>query len=181
MANVRSSHMETDLDKVEEGDVNWRKMLKDFYGPPRWNRQERATSWPHRRGARFVCDTERCPTCGGSLRRGGFFSAFVACEKHPKDCVHQTFARPQARAADGRFKLRVRLTDGNSSRPLGEFSAVARSQMSRTRSCPPASNVRRTAAKTPFVARRSAARVLRMLELSRATVVWDKPVAETCP
>src|SRR2546423_1863099 len=32
--NVRfTSHMETDLDKVEEGDVNWRKMLKDFYGP----------------------------------------------------------------------------------------------------------------------------------------------------
>ncbi|HEY6089880.1 MAG TPA: type I DNA topoisomerase, partial [Gemmatimonadaceae bacterium] len=32
--NVRfTSNMETDLDKVEEGEVNWRKMLGDFYGP----------------------------------------------------------------------------------------------------------------------------------------------------
>ncbi len=28
-----TSHMETDLDKIEDGDVNWRTMLKDFYGP----------------------------------------------------------------------------------------------------------------------------------------------------
>ena len=28
-----TSHMETDLDKIEEGDVNWRTMLGDFYGP----------------------------------------------------------------------------------------------------------------------------------------------------
>ena len=26
-----TSHMETDLDRVEEGEVNWRKMLEDFY------------------------------------------------------------------------------------------------------------------------------------------------------
>src|SRR3954469_3258941 len=32
--NVKfTSHMESDLDKIEEGDVNWRKMLGDFYGP----------------------------------------------------------------------------------------------------------------------------------------------------
>src|SRR5260370_14702445 len=32
--NVRfTSETDTDLDKVEDGDVNWRKMLKDFYGP----------------------------------------------------------------------------------------------------------------------------------------------------
>src|SRR6266487_2676698 len=32
--NVRfTSSMESDLDRVEEGEVNWRKMLAEFYGP----------------------------------------------------------------------------------------------------------------------------------------------------
>src|SRR5207237_610639 len=85
-----TSHMETDLDKVEDGDVNWRKMLGDFYGPFAESVKgadiEALIGEAHDLSA---IETERCPTCGGKLvPRGGFFGPFLACEKHPKDCKY---------------------------------------------------------------------------------------------
>src|SRR6266550_1934682 len=89
--NVRfTSLMETDLDKVEDGDVNWRKMLKDFYGPFAESVKgadiEALIGEAHDLSA---IETERCPDCGGKLEpRGGFFGPFLACENHPKACKY---------------------------------------------------------------------------------------------
>src|SRR5258706_9617992 len=87
--NVRfTSHMETDLDKIEDGDVNWRKMLKDFYGP--FAESVKSADIESLIGEAHdlsMLETERCPTCGGELvPPGGFFGPFLACENHPKDC-----------------------------------------------------------------------------------------------
>src|SRR6266481_6427604 len=67
--NVRfTSHMETDLDKIEDGDVNWRKMLKDFYGP--FAESVKSADIESLIGEAHdlsMLETERCPTCGGKL------------------------------------------------------------------------------------------------------------------
>ncbi|HET9637362.1 MAG TPA: type I DNA topoisomerase, partial [Gemmatimonadaceae bacterium] len=89
--NVRfTSHMETDLDKVEEGDVNWRKMLKDFYGP--FDKSVKGADIEALIGEAHdltAVEKERCPDCGGKLvPRGGFFGPFLACENHPKACKY---------------------------------------------------------------------------------------------
>ncbi|HEY3258483.1 MAG TPA: type I DNA topoisomerase, partial [Gemmatimonadaceae bacterium] len=74
--NVRfTSSMESDLDRVEEGEVNWRKMLGEFYGPFAQSLKdadfEALIAEAHDLSA---LETERCPTCGGKLvARGGFF------------------------------------------------------------------------------------------------------------
>src|SRR5260370_13219984 len=87
--NVRfTSSMENDLDRVEEGDVNWRKMLAEFYGPFAASLKdadfEALIAEAHDLSA---LETERCPTCGGKLvARRGFFGPFVACENPPQTC-----------------------------------------------------------------------------------------------
>ena len=85
-----TSHMETDLDKIEEGEVNWRKMLGDFYGPFAISVKgadiEALIGEAHDLSA---LATEKCPTCSGKLvPRGGFFGPFLACENHPKECKY---------------------------------------------------------------------------------------------
>ena len=80
--------METDLDKIEDGEVNWRKMLGDFYGPFAISVKgadiEALIGEAHDLSS---LATDRCPTCGGKLvPRGGFFGPFLACENHPKAC-----------------------------------------------------------------------------------------------
>ena len=89
--NVRfTSEMELELDKVEEGSLPWRRVLKDFYGPFE-------TSLKHVKAEELIAEAhdlsafvnERCPDCGGKLvPRGGFFGPFLACENHPKACKH---------------------------------------------------------------------------------------------
>jgi len=85
-----TSEMENELDKVEEGNLEWHRVLAEFYGP-----FERALNdvnvealirEAHDLGA---LDQERCPQCGGKLLpKGGFFGPFVACEHHPKTCKY---------------------------------------------------------------------------------------------
>jgi len=58
--------METDLDKIEDGGVNWRKMLKDFYGP--FAESVKSADIESLIGEAHdlsMLETERCPTCGG--------------------------------------------------------------------------------------------------------------------
>jgi DNA topoisomerase-1 len=183
-----TSHMETDLDKVEEGDVNWRKMLKDFYGPFAESVKnadiEMLIGEAHDLSS---LATDRCPDCGGKLQpRGGFFGPFLACENHPKLCK---FTRPLR----GDRKPAV-ITDeichecgelmvirhGRS----GEFLGCSKFPKCRgTRSMP-------TGVKCPrdggeIAVRRSKKRGKAFYGCSNYPkcdfVVWDKPVPETCP
>jgi DNA topoisomerase-1 len=100
--NVKfTSSMESDLDRIEEGEVDWRGMLGEFYGPFAISLKD--TDYPaliaeaHDLSA---LETERCPTCGGKLvARGGFFGPFVACENHPKTCKYTRPLRGERKPA----------------------------------------------------------------------------------
>jgi DNA topoisomerase-1 len=187
--NVRfTSSMESDLDRIEEGDVNWRKMLEDFYGPFATSlkdaNMEDLIAEAHDLSA---LETERCPTCGGKLvARGGFFGPFIACENHPKTCKYTRPLRGERKAAEMTDQIchecgaPMVIRHGRS----GEFLGCSRFPKCRgTRSMP-------TGVKCPkdggdIAIRRSKKRGKAFYGCSNYPacdfVIWDKPVAEVCP
>ncbi|HWH53373.1 MAG TPA: type I DNA topoisomerase [Gemmatimonadaceae bacterium] len=85
-----TSEMEGELDKVEEGDLGWQKVLKDFYTPfaKSLNKVDAGALIAVAHDLSGVAAL-RCPDCGGKLEpRGGFFGPFLACENHPKKCKY---------------------------------------------------------------------------------------------
>jgi len=89
--NVRfTSEMEEELDKIEDGDLGWQRVLTEFYGPfsKRLDKVDAAALIAVAHDL-SVIERERCPDCGGKLEpRGGFFGPFLACENHPKKCKY---------------------------------------------------------------------------------------------
>jgi DNA topoisomerase-1 len=187
--NVRfTSHMESDLDKIEEGDVNWRKMLKDFYGP--FAESVKGADIEALIGEAHDLSslaTDRCPDCGGKLQpRGGFFGPFLACENHPKECKYTRPLRGDRKPAQPTNEIchecgaPMVIRHGRS----GEFLGCSKFPKCRgTRSMP-------TGVKCPkdggdIAVRRSKKRGKAFYGCSNYPncdfVVWDKPVAETCP
>ncbi|MDQ6719019.1 MAG: type I DNA topoisomerase [Gemmatimonadota bacterium] len=183
-----TSHMEGDLDKVEEGDVNWRTMLKDFYGPFALSVKnadiEMLIGEAHDLSS---LATDRCPDCGGKLQpRGGFFGPFLACENHPKTCKFTRPLRGDRKAAVITDEIchecgeLMVIRHGRS----GEFLGCSKFPKCRgTRSMP-------TGVKCPrdggeIAVRRSKKRGKAFYGCSNYPkcdfVVWDKPVPETCP
>jgi len=90
-----TAQMETELDKVEEGDLAWQAVLGDFWGP--FNLALSNVDIPS-----ILNDVhdlsklheERCPTCGSPLEvRSGRFGPFIACARYP-DC---RFTKPIGR------------------------------------------------------------------------------------
>ena len=85
-----TSEMEGELDKIEEGDLDWEKVLKDFYTP--FSKRLDKVDAPALIAVAYdlsQIDTLKCPDCGGKLEpRGGFFGPFLACENHPKKCKY---------------------------------------------------------------------------------------------
>jgi DNA topoisomerase I len=78
-----TAHLEEDLDKVEEGQEDWVRLLREFYGPfaevlrkAEENIEEVEIS-PEEIG-------EPCPRCGKALvKRRGRFGEFIACSGYP--------------------------------------------------------------------------------------------------
>jgi DNA topoisomerase-1 len=85
-----TSEMEEELDKIESGDLEWERVLKDFYGP--FSKRLDKVDAPALIAVAHdlsAIEKERCPECGGRLEpRGGFFGPFLACENHPKKCKY---------------------------------------------------------------------------------------------
>ena len=87
-----TAQMETELDKVEEGDLAWQRVLEDFWGP--FSQALAAVDID-----RLIHDVhdlselpkEKCPNCGGPLIvKSGRFGPYIACAKYP-EC---RFSRP---------------------------------------------------------------------------------------
>jgi DNA topoisomerase-1 len=183
-----TSHMEADLDKIEEGETDWRNMLQAFYGPFSEKVKNADT-------AGLIAEAhdlsqfagEVCPECGGKLvPRGGFFGPFMACENHPKTCK---YTRPLLGS-----RKPARMTDEichECGAPMvvrtgrnGEFLGCSKFPKCRgTRSMP-------TGVKCPkdggdIAVRRSKKRGKAFYGCTNYPacdfVVWDKPVAEVCP
>ena len=81
-----TSGMETELDKVEEGDLAWQQVLADFWGPFA-KALESADPAAMIREAFDVGEIEKepCPKCGGKLTvKSGRFGPFIACTTYPE-------------------------------------------------------------------------------------------------
>src|SRR6476660_9657566 len=182
-----TSGMEQELDKVEDGAIGWRAVLKDFWGP--FDKSLKKVD----SGALIAAAhdlsaiaNEKCPDCGGKLEpRGGFFGPFLACENHPKNCKY-------TRPLKGE-KAKPKMTDipchlcgapmvvrsGRS----GEFLGCSTFPKCRgTRSMPTGVFCPKDGGE--LVERRSKKRGTAFYACSNETcdfVAWNKPVAETCP
>jgi DNA topoisomerase-1 len=182
-----TSGMELELDKVEDGELGWRAVLKDFWGPFEVS-LKKVDSGALIAAAHDLSGlvNERCPDCGGKLEpRGGFFGPFLACENHPKACKY-------TRPLKGE-KAKPKMTDiacHLCGQPMvvrqgrsGEFLGCSTFPKCRgTRSMPTGVFCPKDGGE--LVERRSKKRGTAFYACSNETcdfVAWNKPVAEVCP
>jgi DNA topoisomerase-1 len=90
-----TARMENELDKVEDGDLAWRQVLEDFWGP--FADQLAAVNVEaiiHEVHDLSKLADERCPQCGSTLGvRSGRFGPYVACERYPEQCDYSRSLR----------------------------------------------------------------------------------------
>jgi DNA topoisomerase-1 len=93
-----TAQMEDELDRVEEGDVDWAQAVRDFYGP---FEKDLAKAQKEMRNVKAGAETgEACPECGQPLlERRGRFGKFFACSSYP-DCKYTRDAGKNQRAED---------------------------------------------------------------------------------
>ena len=182
-----TSGMELELDKVEEGELSWRMVLADFWGP--FDKSLKNVQFGELIAVAHDLSgiaNERCPECGGHLEpRGGFFGPFLACEHHPKTCKY-------TRPLKGE-KAKPRMTDipcHLCGAPMvvrvgrnGEFLGCSTFPKCRgTRSMPTGVFCPKDGGE--LVERRSKKRGTAFYACSNDTcdfVAWNKPVSESCP
>ncbi len=182
-----TSTMEGELDKIEEGELTWKRVLDDFYQPfdaaLRDVRVEELIATAHDL-SKF--DKERCPDCGGRLEpRGGFFGPFLACERHPKACKHTRPLRGERHKPIPTDEIchlcgaPMVIRKGRS----GQFLGCSTFPKCRgTRSVP--TGIKCPKCSGDIIERQ--ARKRRQTFYACATescdfVIWNKPVAESCP
>jgi DNA topoisomerase I len=186
--NVRfTSEMESELDKIEDGELGWRRVLEDFYGP--FAKSLASVNAPALIAASHDLSgvaALRCPECGGKLEpRGGFFGPFLACEHHPKTCKY-------TRPLKGE-KVKPRMTDVPCpvcGKPMvvrqgrsGEFLGCSAFPKCRgTKSMPTGVICPKDGGE--IVERRSKKRGTKFYACANEDcdfVVWNRPVLEKCP
>lgn len=86
LINVKyTAKMETDLDKIAEGNENWIKILREFYDEFEPAVKDAFSAMPKKEATKTG---EDCPNCGNPLViRKGKYGEFVACSNYP-DCKY---------------------------------------------------------------------------------------------
>jgi DNA topoisomerase-1 len=183
-----TSAMEDQLDKIEDGQRGWQRVLSDFYKPfAKTLERVDVESLIAAAHDLSVVETERCPDCGGKLvPKGGFFGPFLACEHHPKKCKHTRPLRGDRKPAEPTNYLchecgsPMLKRNGRS----GDFLGCSRFPKCRgTRSMPTGVMCPKDGGE--LAARRSKKRGKAFYGCENYPkcdfVTWDKPVKETCP
>jgi DNA topoisomerase I len=182
-----TSEMEEELDKIEEGELGWQRVLGDFWRPfeKSLDKVDAGALIAEAYDLSAVAN-ERCPDCGGGLEpRGGFFGPFLACENHPKNCK---YTRPikgeRAKPVMTEHKCHICgapmvIRQGRS----GQFLGCSTFPKCRgTRSMPTGVFCPKSGGE--LVERRSRKRNTAFYACSDENcdfVIWNKPVNETCP
>lgn len=183
-----TSGMEEELDKIEEGTLGWRHVLKDFWTPFESSlndvQVESLIAEAHDLSA---LAKERCPIDGGKLvAKGGFFGPFVACENHPKTCKYTRPIKGERKPAELTEHLcqecgaQMVIRHGRA----GDFLGCSRFPKCRgTRSMPTGVMCPKDGGE--LAQRRSKKRGKAFYGCANYPqcdfVCWDKPVAELCP
>ncbi|MBQ1891194.1 MAG: type I DNA topoisomerase [Firmicutes bacterium] len=80
-----TSRMEEDLDKVAEGQTEWKKVIGDYYNGCLKEEISKARSQMERVPAKVELTDELCPNCGKPLAlKHGRFGDFLACSGFPE-------------------------------------------------------------------------------------------------
>ena len=78
-----TAQMETELDKVEDGDLKWAEAIGDFYSPFERDLKRADKEMPNLKAGDEV--DEHCPECGKSLlKRWGSSGMFLGCAGYPE-------------------------------------------------------------------------------------------------
>jgi DNA topoisomerase-1 len=183
-----TSTMETELDKVEDGELAWRQVLGDFYTPfeAALERVDLETLVAEAFDLSEL-EKERCPECGSRLvAKAGFFGPYVACERHPKLCK---FTRKLG------VDRKPAIPTDEKCHECGEMMVIRTSRSGQFLGCSTFPKCRGTrpmptGVKCPrdggdIAERRSKKRGKKFYGCSNYPkcdfVVWDKPVPEKCP
>ena len=85
-----TSEMETELDRIEDGELGWQRVLRDFYGP--FGKALEAVDLnalvaeAHGLKPEDLAK-ERCPKCGSAIElKTGRFGPYLACVNYKKTC-----------------------------------------------------------------------------------------------
>jgi DNA topoisomerase-1 len=85
-----TSEMEEELDRIEDGELKWQRVLKDFYGPfvTALNAVDLNALVADAHGLKpEELAKERCPKCGSPIElRTGRFGPYLACVKYKDTC-----------------------------------------------------------------------------------------------
>ncbi len=183
-----TAQMEGELDRIEEGNLDWHAALHDFWQPFHKTLNDDdldlLIAVAHDLSA---LETEKCPECGGKLvAKGGFFGPFVACENHPKVCKYTRPIKGERKPAElTEYKCQecqapMVIRHGRS----GDFLGCSRFPKCRgTRSMPTGVFCPKDGGE--IAERRSKKRGKAFYGCENYPecdfVVWDKPVKEKCP
>ncbi|MGQ9630141.1 MAG: type I DNA topoisomerase [bacterium] len=88
-----TANMESDLDKVEEGSVDWVGMVRNFYGPFEETLRAAEANMRDIKNQSIPTDVP-CPECGRKMNiRWGKFGNFLACSGYPECACTRDFVR----------------------------------------------------------------------------------------
>jgi DNA topoisomerase I len=80
-----TSEMEEELDRIEEGELDWRAVLGEFYGPFKEQLDQGAAKSGEILRTMMELPDEKCPECGKPLAvRWNRFGRFVGCSGYPE-------------------------------------------------------------------------------------------------
>ncbi|MGH7483336.1 MAG: type I DNA topoisomerase [Longimicrobiales bacterium] len=83
-----TSGMETELDRIEDGRLEWRSVLEDFYGPFQRRLDESEKTKEEVLREVLAAEDTTCPECGRPMQvKWGSRGQFLACTGYP-DCRH---------------------------------------------------------------------------------------------
>jgi DNA topoisomerase-1 len=83
-----TSGMEAELDRIEEGELDWRRVLEDFYGPFQRQLTEGEANSDRIIREAVAAEAGECPKCGRQmLVRWNRYGRFLGCSGYP-ECRH---------------------------------------------------------------------------------------------
>lgn len=183
-----TAQMEGELDKIADGELSWVRALTDFWTPFQATLND--NDLDALIGEAYdlsALATEKCPDCGGKLvAKGGFFGPFVACENHPKACKYTRPIKGEKKPAELTKYMCQECGEAMVVRHgrSGDFLGCSKFPKCRgTRSMPTGVQCPKDGGE--IAERRSKKRGKAFYGCENYPncdfVVWDKPVAETCP